>query len=164
MKKIYIAGPMTGKPDLNFKAFDEAAFYFRKKGWEVVNPADLDREQGFDLRARADWSDFRPSQERRRSFARRDLKQLIECDAIAMLEGWRDSLGAQAEYALAVWCGLEVRDYMPIREKKVYINIDEDGTLEIFDTRKEAEGYASDDREACIELDLTYRKGDGIDG
>ena len=44
--KIYCAGPMRGIKYYNFPAFDKAALMFRKKGWRVVNPAELDRING----------------------------------------------------------------------------------------------------------------------
>ena len=43
-----------------------------------------------------------------------DLKLLSECDAIFMLDGWKDSPGARTEHAFAVALGLVVqyeRDY-----------------------------------------------------
>src|SRR5690606_26470176 len=41
MKRIYIAGPMTGLPDLNFPAFHAEAARLRSRGVDVVNPAEI---------------------------------------------------------------------------------------------------------------------------
>ena len=38
---IYIAGPMTGKQDLNFPLFHREAARLRADGWTVVNPAEI---------------------------------------------------------------------------------------------------------------------------
>lgn len=40
--RVYIAGPMSGRPQFNFPAFDAAAKKLRDMGWQVVNPAELD--------------------------------------------------------------------------------------------------------------------------
>ena len=42
---IYIAGPMTGRPDLNFPAFHAAATTLRDAGFDVVNPAEINPDQ-----------------------------------------------------------------------------------------------------------------------
>lgn len=40
-KTTYLAGPMTGLPDLNFPTFHARAAELRALGHEVVNPAEL---------------------------------------------------------------------------------------------------------------------------
>lgn len=44
MKRVYLSGPMTGLPELNFPAFRVEAARLRALGFEVVNPADLNPE------------------------------------------------------------------------------------------------------------------------
>ena len=39
---VYLSGPMTGLPDLNFPAFHAAADKLRSQGVQVVNPAEPD--------------------------------------------------------------------------------------------------------------------------
>lgn len=101
--KVYIAGPMTGYPEFNQKAFAEAEQLLMQAGFEPVNPAtahgeDLDGTTG----------DEKHSQEELREIIRTDLDLLQGCGAIRMLKGWEKSLGARAEHAVAVWMGLEV--------------------------------------------------------
>src|SRR5690606_23264139 len=43
MKKIYIAGPMTGYKLFNFDQFDHWRDRWTAKGWFVFSPADNDR-------------------------------------------------------------------------------------------------------------------------
>jgi hypothetical protein len=44
-----------------------------------------------------------------RGYAHRDLTVIIDkCTHIYMLDGWQDSVGANAELACAKWCGCEV--------------------------------------------------------
>jgi chloramphenicol 3-O-phosphotransferase len=83
---------MTGLPDLNFPAFNAAAQRLRDFGHEVVNPAEFD--QGDE-----------PTWE---SCMRKDIAQLVECDAVATLEGWKASRGAQLEVHIAAQLGMTV--------------------------------------------------------
>ena len=41
MKRLYVAGPMTGKPLLNFPAFNAEADRLRALGYDVVNTAEI---------------------------------------------------------------------------------------------------------------------------
>lgn len=83
--RVYISGPMTGEPDLNFPAFNEVANDLRDKGCEVENPAEKGIVDGWE------WEDY----------LRYDLKRLVECDAIWTLPGWHRSPGAQLEVQVA---------------------------------------------------------------
>lgn len=87
--RVYISGPMRGVPQLNFPAFDAAAATVRQAGWEAVSPADLDR-QHVSL----------PGADYLRDILARDLAALLQCQAIALLPGWRMSEGAVTEIAL----------------------------------------------------------------
>lgn len=102
-KKVYIAGPMRGHPQLNWPAFDEAAARWREAGWEVVNPADIDREAGLSPDAPFTQSDV----DKR---FRTDLIQIAICDAVAVLHGWQSSTLAPVEVAAARGCGMPVYD------------------------------------------------------
>lgn len=93
--RIYIAGPMTGLPGHNFLAFHVAAKRLRQIGWDVVNPAE-------NFGGRTDLP--------RQTYLRADVALLVQCDAIAMLPGWQDSLGAALEYLLACEFGMPVFD------------------------------------------------------
>jgi len=107
---IYICGPMRGIRRWNTKAFDEADYQLSKRGHEVINPAQLDRLEGFDaydLPADTDWTQF-PDGLNFEKTVKRDLDAVRSADAIFLLEGWQDSVGANAELAVAKWCGLEV--------------------------------------------------------
>ena len=79
--KIYIAGPMRGYEDYNFPAFDAAAEILQAAGNEVVNPAQMDRDIGFDPKTAEVSAEFL------RDAMRRDLAAICECDGIAMLDG-----------------------------------------------------------------------------
>ena len=96
--RLYIAGPMTGLPDYNFPAFNDAAEKLRAVGYDVANPAD----HGQGMRP---W----------KWYMRRALKALLDCDAVALLPGYTNSKGATLETEVAE--ALE----MPTRYIEVWI-------------------------------------------
>lgn len=85
--KIYISGPITGKPNLNRDAFARAAAAIRAAGREPVNPHDLTAHLGDD----APWEEY----------MKVCIAELVTCDDIFMLAGWRNSVGAQHEASIA---------------------------------------------------------------
>lgn len=91
--RLYISGPMTGYPAFNFPAFNEAEALLRKAGFDVANPARNGVVDGWD------WADY----------LRLDLKLLLDCDAVATLDGWIDSRGAWLEVSTARALGMSVR-------------------------------------------------------
>ena len=100
MARVYIAGPMTGYPEYNFPAFHRAAADWRREGWDVTNPAEMDEAlDGFNAK-----TDAAKSHEH---YMWRDLPALCACDAIALLPGWERSKGCRNEVAVARMCGLE---------------------------------------------------------
>jgi hypothetical protein len=94
-KRVYIAGPMTGQPNLNFPAFHAAAAQLREAGFEVINPAE-------NFGGRTDLP--------RSTYIRADVVLVAHCDAVAMLPGWENSRGAKLEYLLAYEIGMELLD------------------------------------------------------
>lgn len=84
--RLYLSGPMNGLPQHNFPAFEKARALLRSVGYEVVCPAELGRHDGWA------WEDY----------LRRDLKVMLDCEAVALLEGWERSNGAMLETDVAV--------------------------------------------------------------
>lgn len=93
MKKIYIAGPMTGLPEFNYPAFHGAAAMLHANGWHVENPADNPEP------ACGTWT----------GYMRMALTQLVSCDTIGLLPGWSQSRDAKVEMHVATALGLEVQ-------------------------------------------------------
>ncbi len=107
-KRVYIAGPMRGIKLYNFPAFDAEENYLTRLGCEVVNPAELDRQAGFDpvdLPEDHDWNTIPPGF-KLNECAMRDLSELSKCTHIVLLDGWEKSKGAKAELAFAEWLGI----------------------------------------------------------
>lgn len=122
MPSIYIAGPMTGYPRYNFDAFDEARNDL-ERDWEVISPADMDRDLGFD----PDKSEVTP--EFLREAMRRDIGAIMHVDALYALAGWEKSKGASAEVALAKWRGIPVHYEIVATATPALINTDPKGAI-----------------------------------
>ena len=108
MKQVaYIAGPMRGFPKFNFDQFDAAALRLRDLGYDVISPAQMDRDVGFDPEFKGELSkDFLDAA------MRRDIEAIIErADCMVMLPGWENSTGANAELWLARWKHIPVLIY-----------------------------------------------------
>lgn len=90
-KRIYLGGPMTGLPELNFPAFAAMTTNLREAGHAVTNPAELNPDGGT-------WNDC----------MRRDIAALMDCDTVATLPGWEHSKGARLEVLIAERLGMTV--------------------------------------------------------
>jgi hypothetical protein len=113
--KVYIAGPMTGRPAFNFPAFDRAAAQWLQAGWDVISPADLTRiywRRRFAAEFDPENSDPRIAAggDIYREFLRGDIAAIAYCDAIALLPGWEKSGGVAKELAVARLLGLQEFD------------------------------------------------------
>ena len=90
MKRIYISGPMTGCPNHNTPAFQQAARVILDAGHVPVSP--VGEHEGWE------WADY----------MRRDLRLLLDSDAIHMLPGWQNSTGALIEHHFAQQLRMEI--------------------------------------------------------
>lgn len=90
-KKVYISGKITGLVfEDALESFAKAEQQLIKEGFEVVNPMTLNHDHD------KSWA----------SYMREDVKAMLDCTHIYMLEGWHDSRGANIEYNLA--CELNI--------------------------------------------------------
>lgn len=92
--KVYISGPITGIDFGNRFAFSCARSALELCGYEVIDPSEVQ------LSDAATWADYMKA----------DLKLLLDCDYIYMLEGWENSKGARLERELAENLGIEEID------------------------------------------------------
>lgn len=81
--KVYISGEITNNSNYK-KDFAIAEKSLKEQGYKVFNPA---RKQYKSWT----WEDY----------MRRDIKQLMECDAILLLDNWQKSKGARLEAIIA---------------------------------------------------------------
>tara|TARA_R100000458_G_C8190881_1_gene184624 strand:- start:325 stop:687 length:363 start_codon:yes stop_codon:yes gene_type:complete len=103
--KIYLAGPMTGLPYHNFPAFDNGKAILEMQGHEVVSPADLDREGGYDPFS---GSGTVPD---RITCMKRDLPALLGCDIVVILPNSGSSEGVRLEKMVAKYCDIPCHNF-----------------------------------------------------
>src|ERR1700734_4162284 len=101
MPRVYIWGPIRNMPDGSRAAFAEAAEAWRKCGWEVITPWELEFQHG--------WSSG-VDNTAHRMHCLRDIAALSLCAALALLPGSNKSPGAQADMACAYWIQLPRHD------------------------------------------------------
>jgi len=109
--RVYLAGPMRGRPAFNADAFERAREDLRTVGFEVWCPAEQDVVHGFDPR---DPDAVVPTLG---ECMDRDIPALVECDAVVLLPGWRVSEGCAIEAAVARHHGIPLYEYpelMPV--------------------------------------------------
>jgi hypothetical protein len=102
---IYISGPMSGLPEMNFPAFAEAAARLRELGHTVISPHEVELPQY--------PKGYKPKTEAERlemwiAFMREDIKQLMGADTVAVLPGWGKSTGANIEVNLGFDLGFKI--------------------------------------------------------
>jgi len=101
--KIYISGPISGVEDKNRKAFRDASNFLLSEGHIPINPIDLD--------------DVDPCTDDWCAYMRRDIKYLVDCDAILLLPRWEESRGAKLEVIVAQT--LDMKMYRLLNKKLV---------------------------------------------
>lgn len=90
---------MSGKENNNYDAFEKASQILKRNGFKVISPHKVKKQKS--------WIDY----------MRHDIKQLMNCEAIAMLPGWEFSCGARLEYDIAI-----------LLKMKIYF-LDKNGTI-----------------------------------
>lgn len=91
--RLYLAGPMTGYPLLNFPAFEAMAARLRAAGFRVVSPNEINEVPGMS------WEEA----------MRKNIPALCTCQGIATLPGWDKSRGASLEVHIGEALGMSVR-------------------------------------------------------
>lgn len=111
MKKIYLAGRMTGIKQFNFPAFDFYRDQLTEVGFDVFSPADNDRRL---LGKEKDWLPTdddhdgawtrwtTPNAPDLRTMLGQDLNWIAQnADAIFLMKDWEQGSGTLAEFYLA---------------------------------------------------------------
>lgn len=102
-KKVYLSGPITGMPNLNIDEFQKYEDKFKNLNFEVINPHKLHTEE--------ETKSFTWSQ-----FMKQDIKFMVECDFVAVLNGWEKSKGANLEVYIARNIDMPIIDATTLKE------------------------------------------------
>ncbi len=95
----YLSGPMSGIKDHNYPAFTASCILLRDLEWDIVSPQE---EHPF---IKDGDSTLEEWQER----LRLDIKLILDCQGIILLQGWSKSRGAQLECYVALKLGMTIR-------------------------------------------------------
>ena len=106
---IYISGKMSGVENWNFPLFFQREEELRALGYDVINPAKNDGETLEEALASVGTFD-EPTNEWA-YYIKRDVKKLMEADAICVLPDWQNSKGATLEVKLGKALGLPICVY-----------------------------------------------------
>ena len=108
--KVFISGPMSGKPNGNKEEFFKAEYKLKGLGYSVFNPAWL--RYGYNT----EFSEY--------DMRSIDFTALDHCDAIYMLKGWQYSKGAKAEFEYAKMHGKQIlRENDPITDPMLHDSV-----------------------------------------
>jgi hypothetical protein len=101
--RVYISGPIKGRPDGNREAFRRAEIRLAELGCDSVNPHHINP----DHTGRECVGELLDEERHRYGcYLRADIRELVACDAYVVLDGWNGSKGAQAEVVVAQAIGL----------------------------------------------------------
>lgn len=98
MHKCYISGQITGLTELEYlHRFAIGMEEVRTMNMEPVNPCHLPHEHD------KSWQ----------SYMKHDIIEMLNCDALYMLNNWHYSKGAKIEWQIATFLGMQIF-YQPI--------------------------------------------------
>jgi len=102
---VYISSCMTGKPEANFPRFYEVEEIMERAGYDVINPARMDDEDGVKERLEDEDDDFNY-----KDLLKRDLDAVLSrVDKVVVFDDWTNSRGATNEAYVAEVAGVPVQ-------------------------------------------------------
>lgn len=104
--RLALCGPMTGRPNYNYPAFDDARDRLTGLGHEVFSPADMDRQMAWVFEDNGTVT-VTEEFDYERALAI-DFEAIEKADGIVLLPGFAESPGAIRELHHALTCGKQV--------------------------------------------------------
>lgn len=153
--KLFLIGPKAGIHKSNFPDFERTAAYWRNLGHTVVSSAELDIAEG----AHRDygWDNVSLSDAYLSDLFRRDVTELVTCDAVILLEGWNSNDECQVMVDIANMSDMTA--FENIGEDNYYREL-EDEEFEFYDTNHTERVVGSESFHAIIKnvVDLHNKK------
>ena len=128
--RLYISGPMSGYKHHNFPLFYEAEDTVKEAfpNAMIVNPARMDDESNQKLEYT--------------QYLVRDIKEMLECNAILLLPHWRKSYGASLEWYVANALEFDQYEYIDgVISKKEPENVLEEADRLVYGERGDCYGH-----------------------
>lgn len=94
--KIYIAGAISGLHNANKEQFAETEKLLLENGHTTINPHKIPHK---DIN---NWGQC----------MKEDIPEMLKCDAVFLMHGWKHSKGAKIEKDLAEVLGIKLMNYM----------------------------------------------------
>jgi len=88
--RVYLAGPMSGMPDMNRPTFYRWEHLLKTQGATILSPAHADQSLMYHV------------------LIRQGLQMVLAANVTVMLHGWKDSNGANVEWAVSSMIGNRV--------------------------------------------------------
>lgn len=97
--RVYLSGPMKGRPEGNVPAFARCTKELRSLGYDVVSPHEIFQEG--DVGEPADYD----------KCLRDDIRELMTCQAIVVMDDWEKSNGVRIELVASLLTGIRMIHY-----------------------------------------------------
>ena len=107
--RVFISGPISGKPGLNRNAFDREERLLREAGHTTFNPFSIVRiseEEEFEWQRTLGWEGAKKKEWQ--YYMRICIGQIPLCDEMRMLPHWQNSHGSRLEHQIARELGLKI--------------------------------------------------------
>lgn len=97
----YLAGRMSGIPQLNFPRFMQVAHDLRESGWKLISPVELDSPEEKDYALQSDGQDY--GLRSWGHYLSRDIEIVADqVDGVIVIDDWWKSKGARLEVFTAL--------------------------------------------------------------
>lgn len=117
---IYLGGPMRGRAQFNFPAFEAARNDLRAQGHIVICPAERDVREGFDPRGFDGSEDLARIGFSLEAALYDCFNSVLMADSVALLPGWEQSEGARAEALVAKMTGRDLFTIFPSQGHRLH--------------------------------------------